>query len=735
MQDNATTPENLTRFGFSIFPLNGGTGTDADKRPHFEALPKGADGKPTWKPFQLSHATADELEYWIEEFPGLNWAIACGVISGVIVLDIDAPEGQELAERFGLPITPSVRTANGRHYYFKHPGFECANKGKDRGGFPPGMDFRGDGGYVVAPGSVHPSGVTYEWEVSPADVPFAEAPAWLLDLVRKQSKPKPARGRAAVKVAIGGDRYAEVALEGNLNLVASTVEGSKARNDTLNYAAFRTGQLIGAGRGLDRSAVVEQFISAATRNGLSEKEARSTAERAVDAGIANPRQVEPLKPIRRKEELSETTVGEKGEIDHDSSAVDVIEPKRYDNTVTDAEGKKRISLRKVLENAESYLQEHYEIRFNVVLQRAEYRQKNSTWEELSDRDANALWRELVQAGIPLSAANLDKLLGSDFAPDFDPFVDYFGNLAAWDEKTDHIGNLAAKVTVDGGIEEQQRFARMFRKYIVGLVACAIMRGIANHLCLIFTGRQGSGKTTFFNRLIPQALGSKYLHCGAFKADHRDSTLRLASKLLINLDELEGMNRGDLTNLKSYITADKVNERLVYGRRDVTQERRASFCGSVNSDTFLQDSTGSRRFLVFRVESIEGDGWFDYDMDNVYAQAYALLQKGEVFHLDQKEIAQNMDHNRAFEVVGFEEELLLKYYQPADQDEIATGNAIEYTADELAKSIMGREELPPGGRDRFKWGLGKALARHGFIKKAKKEKGQYKRVYFVNPAKS
>jgi hypothetical protein len=72
-------------------------------------------------------------------------------------------------------------TGKGAHYYFQHPGFEARNFVKKL----PGLDFRGDGGYVLAPPSIHPSGRRYRWAdcLSLKDVPLAPCPDWLLELI------------------------------------------------------------------------------------------------------------------------------------------------------------------------------------------------------------------------------------------------------------------------------------------------------------------------------------------------------------------------------------------------------------------------------------------------------------------------------------------------------------------------------------------------------------------------
>jgi Bifunctional DNA primase/polymerase, N-terminal/Primase C terminal 1 (PriCT-1) len=126
-------------------------------------------------------------ELW-GRWPDANVGIVTGAVSGNVVLDEDPRNGgqESLAElqlKYG-PI-PSTREAftggGGRHFYFLHPGFQVSNSS---GAVGPGLDVKGDGGYVVAPPSLHFSGRRYSWV---RNVDIATAPSWLLDACRKQS--------------------------------------------------------------------------------------------------------------------------------------------------------------------------------------------------------------------------------------------------------------------------------------------------------------------------------------------------------------------------------------------------------------------------------------------------------------------------------------------------------------------------------------------------------------------
>lgn len=152
----------LVAAGLSVIPL---PRPDADHDGKVPTIP--------WKDYQGRHATDDELQGW---FNGelRNLAVVTGAISGICVVDADSA-GAEAWLNANLPLTPwRVRTARGVHWYYRHPGGRVANRvhAEVPGGT---LDLRGDGGYVVGPGSVHATGATYtpegDWDVPRVDLP------------------------------------------------------------------------------------------------------------------------------------------------------------------------------------------------------------------------------------------------------------------------------------------------------------------------------------------------------------------------------------------------------------------------------------------------------------------------------------------------------------------------------------------------------------------------------------
>jgi hypothetical protein len=141
----------------------------------------GSPGKHPLTANGVKDATDDpaQLQAWRERYPLANWGIATGARSGLVVVDLDIKPGKDgrasLKALGTVPRTRVIRTGSGGlHLYFQHPGGYVPNSGGKLG---LGIDVRGDGGYVVAPGSSHISGGTYTVAIDAEPAPL---PAWLL---------------------------------------------------------------------------------------------------------------------------------------------------------------------------------------------------------------------------------------------------------------------------------------------------------------------------------------------------------------------------------------------------------------------------------------------------------------------------------------------------------------------------------------------------------------------------
>lgn len=150
--------------GFSIIPIN-----PNDKKPAIDS----------WKKYQCRQPSQEELIEWFGNGSENNIGIVTGKISNLAVVDLDSKDAVEFADKNNFPPTPLVKTKKGYHLYYQYKeGVRNYQKRDDL----PGIDLRGEGGYVVAPPSVHPSGIGYEWVEGKAldDIDITELPEGIL---------------------------------------------------------------------------------------------------------------------------------------------------------------------------------------------------------------------------------------------------------------------------------------------------------------------------------------------------------------------------------------------------------------------------------------------------------------------------------------------------------------------------------------------------------------------------
>jgi predicted P-loop ATPase len=198
------------------------------------------------------------------------------------------------------------------------------------------------------------------------------------------------------------------------------------------------------------------------------------------------------------------------------------------------------------------------------------------------------------------------------------------------------------------------------------VACATSKTIVNDLCLVFKGGQGIGKSTWFKRLLPVEL-EEYYTTFNISDKSNDTALSIISSLILDMDELNDLSKREDTEIKQLISQKQFKIRKPYDRLPDTYYRFASFCGSVNEDTFLKDATGHRRYIVIDVKTLDFDVMRTYDKHKIWSQAVAMFKAGFQFWLSQEENAELSSSNKQYEVVTPESELLTARFKPADKD--------------------------------------------------------------------
>ena len=159
--------------------------------------PKGKKPLLPWKEFTERISSREERAEWRKRWPECNWGLVTGSISGYIVLDFDKDEGRKLFNEHKVAGTAAIsETANGFHALYSVEAEPMGNATS----VVPGLDVRGEGGYIVIPPSIHPCGKRYRWQIAPwALRPAPELPTWFWPLwkAKKAAATRATRERRA----------------------------------------------------------------------------------------------------------------------------------------------------------------------------------------------------------------------------------------------------------------------------------------------------------------------------------------------------------------------------------------------------------------------------------------------------------------------------------------------------------------------------------------------------------
>ena len=268
-------------------------------------FPAGPDKRPLLAGWQEKATSEEEqVRKWWDSYPAALPAIVVGR-AGLVVIDCDRhPGGNDGIEAFNrllsangsnLADVPITKTANGgAHVFFRQlPGEPLGN---GRGELPDGIDVRGAGGFVIAPGAVLPDGKRWQsvnGRPLLADAfkagTIPEVPQWLTDIIRAKWKPNGdgieyARSFADMRGANGirEHKYALAALSGCAIELARTAEGG--RNEKLNKVAYHMGRMIVRGW-IEEAPVIDAFLEACNRNSYLREHGRNGTVKTIRSGI------------------------------------------------------------------------------------------------------------------------------------------------------------------------------------------------------------------------------------------------------------------------------------------------------------------------------------------------------------------------------------------------------------------------------------------------------------------
>lgn len=581
---------------------------------------------------------------------GCNYGIATGSRSGLFVVDLDGADAVAWwAERQPDVATYRVRTARGWHLYFQAPDFPVKNSQGNAGGIAPNVDIRGEGGYVIAEGSVHVTGHVYVAADPDADV--LPAPAWLLEWPGL-------RGRTRAE---GG--------EGNENspqpVDVGTPEGlARVRAGALASATWAP-SIAGAGGSGALWGLALELVRKLCLPLPSCAELLTT--------VYNPRCVPPWS----EEEIWHKLIGAR-----DDSEL----PPPVPGPELDEEGWSSIwaSMRA---SSKSLRPGHVpERRVHV---------DGHTYTFTPGKDINASANE-PKARLLVDVANMlathpdwdgslqwdsfrGRLLAVDPPMRMDAetsglsdadithvrmWLECHGTLLQKGEAYDVIHSAAKRVSFHP-VHEYLRACEVtptgtrilddaaawlfgtteplaqecFKKTMVAAVRRVLDPGCQVDTMLVLTGKQGARKSTFVRELF----GEEYTRSQMPDLESKDASLALQGFWGIELAELDKIMRAGNETVLEFLTRRIDDYRAPYARCESHAPRACVFIGTTNTSDFLRDSNGHRRYWPIIADKVDLT-WLRANRDAMWGEAYRLALDPTYMHWFEDEAAISAIHD-------------------------------------------------------------------------------------------
>lgn len=293
------------------------------------------------------------------------------------------------------------------------------------------------------------------------------------------------------------------------------------------------------------------------------------------------------------------------------------------NPAEDENGKKELDI----EAVELWIKTNYSIQKNEVTENYE-----NEGVEMTEEDFNSMFIHAKKTFEKLSREIFNYIVFSNSTEKYNPIKNSLSQYK-WDSK-DNIKELAKCITSDTGNIEFR--SNLLKKWLIGIVE-SIYSHNCNQLMLVLAGKKNTGKSWFFENLLPKEL-QRYFVNGMINSD-KDTLISLCSNLLYFNDEFTN-KEADSNILKQILSAKQYDIRAPYGKKSIKRKKIASLCAATNETQILNDPTGNRRIVVFEIT-----GRFDFNKynginkDMLFAQILHLYQKGERSQLTPEEIEQ------------------------------------------------------------------------------------------------
>ena len=524
----------------------------------FAVFPLQVKGKKPLTSHGVKDASSDPavVKGWWQTWPNANIGIATGQVSGglcVIDMDIDEEKGldgwrslRDWQDGHGI-ISPSWLCKTGRggyHYYFLAD--EPIN---NRVGVIPGVDIRGDGGYIVAPPSIHPNGTPYTWDekCDPEVMPLHSIDDNIRFLLHKGSNAPTMKYLAPTKIPEG------------------------ERNHTLFQLACS----------LQAKGLSDQAIHAAVMSENNAKCVPPLSDKEIITIIKSVQKYEKGKPIY---------INSKGEASQGRR--EPIFDLNKDGLIkkTWANMKEAITF-----DPELYGHIKYNELANSIWLFGELPwERKNTYRQWQDSDDQNLKSYLEQRyGFNKSDKIMDALTMVANDNKFNPVCDELNKIATDFTEKEYHGAIRKLLPDYMGVEDTEYHYEVMKTFMLGAICRVFHPGCKFDYTIILYGAQGFGKSEFVRRL---ALCPEWFNDNFNTLDGDKASEKLAGMWMLELAELKALKSSkDAESIKAFLTSRYDTYRAPYQRRTEQRPRMCVFAGTTNNMNVFVDKTGNRRF--------------------------------------------------------------------------------------------------------------------------------------------
>lgn len=583
----------------------------------------------------------DVIAEWRRQYPHANWAQATGAESDLFVVDLDRKSGKDgianfrsLAEQHGgIPRTRTVRTgSNGLHLYFKRPAGERIGNSASK--IAPGVDTRCDGGYVVMPPSGHVSGGRYELVL---DAPIADLPEWVFRLVGS-SKPIPTNRNKLEDEAREALCQHGPAVEGSAGDTHTFRACAILRND---FALTETEAwpLIEEWNETCRPPWSEGELRAKLAGGAKYGDPALYGTRGDTVTVAKkliaewdgsdetmPALIERVRPLAEKcGDPAKRAIIErelKGATGLGSRALSLprtflradastVTPRPYDFECS-ATGTPLMTLSNVAHVLEAD---------KVPLFYDTFRQQVVDSEGRMWGDA-----EILALALDLQRKALKQVTTSAVGEGVSAYarkrqkncvVDFI-HATTWDG-TPRID----RILIDGfGAEDTEYTRAAGANLIKGMVARAEEPGCKVDTAVILEGLQGIRKSTGV-----ATLAHPWFAESSTSPDSKDFYVSLQGRWVVEISEMDSFSKADVASVKRVLSCRSDTYRAPYDRTARDWPRQCVFVGTTNSDEYLKDASGGRRFWPVRCGQVDLE-YIKAMRAQMFAEALVRIDRGE-----------------------------------------------------------------------------------------------------------